>query len=97
MKTKKIDKNNKTVRILIHLVDHAHRWAGANPERGPTHRDARDRKDKLATGVIFNLADDGENGTFYTSKRLHRRICGNNTARARSPRPYKWNPAIHRK
>jgi len=70
MKTKKIDKNNKTVRILIHLADHAHRWAGANPERGPTHRNAGDRENKLAKDVIFNFADDGKNGALYTSKRL---------------------------
>jgi len=70
MKTKKINKNNKTVRILMNLADHAHRWAGANPERGPTHRNAWDRKDNPATDVIFNFADDGKNGTLYTSKRL---------------------------
>ena len=51
MKTKKIDKNNKTVRILMHLADHAHRWAGANPERGPTHRNARDRENESIKGA----------------------------------------------
>ena len=70
MKTKKIDKNSKTVRILMNLADNAHRWAGANPERGPTRRNARDRKDKPATDVILNFTDDGKNGTLYTSKRL---------------------------
>lgn len=70
MKTEKIDKNNKTVRILIYLTDHAHRWAGANPERGPTHRDAGDWKDEPIKGVRFNFTDDGKKSAVYTGKRL---------------------------
>jgi hypothetical protein len=31
-------------KVLNYLIDNSHRWAGADPERGPTHWNARDGK-----------------------------------------------------
>jgi hypothetical protein len=38
-------------KVLKHLLDHQHRWAGANPERGLTHRATGYRKNELYRGV----------------------------------------------
>jgi hypothetical protein len=38
-------------KILNYLIDHQHRWAGANPERGLTHRAPGYRENELYRGV----------------------------------------------
>ncbi len=38
-------------KILNYLIDNQHRWAGANPERGPNHWPAGDWENKLYRGV----------------------------------------------
>jgi hypothetical protein len=38
-------------KVLNYLIDNSHRWAGADPERGPTHRATGYRKNELYRGV----------------------------------------------
>jgi hypothetical protein len=57
-------------KVLGYLSDNTHRWAGANPERGPTHRGAGDWQDKIFDGINKSLGDERKEGIVYLRQRL---------------------------
>ncbi len=60
----------EVIKILSYLTDHTHRWAGANPERGPIHRGARDWQNDTFGGINKSLGDERKEGIVYPRQRL---------------------------
>jgi len=60
----------EVLKVLGYLSDNTHRWAGANPKRGPTHWGARDWQDNIFGSINKSLEDERKKGIVYSRQRL---------------------------